>query len=201
MINKLNENAKNDWLKIVKKHKRKQKGLPALSNLNTDAGNVEHNISMFNSMTSAEGCVCESINGKQETIELVYPELTFYDANDDEITTEWIFDVDKDDLYTYIFEDCITEEDFPEAFEDSFNPNNSKDWKKFTDWLDYNFEGVYNKYQQSILDRWEDAAIEDATYRYDPDNYVDWDSMPGGHDYNNDKQFDDNFDMSTRTLL
>ena len=49
----LNENAKEDWLKLVKKHKKKQKGLPALSTLNTDAGNVEHNISMFNKMNSA----------------------------------------------------------------------------------------------------------------------------------------------------
>ena len=46
----IEEDAKSDWMKIVNKHKKKQKGLPALSTLNTNAGNVEHNIKMFNMM-------------------------------------------------------------------------------------------------------------------------------------------------------
>lgn len=46
------ENAKDEWMKIVKKHKRKQRGIPALSTLNTNAGNVEHNIAMFNKMNT-----------------------------------------------------------------------------------------------------------------------------------------------------
>ena len=46
----MQENAKVDWMKIVNRHKKKQKGLPALSKLNTNAGNVEHNIKMFNMM-------------------------------------------------------------------------------------------------------------------------------------------------------
>ena len=33
----LDENAKEDWLKLVKKHKKKQKGLPALSRINKKA--------------------------------------------------------------------------------------------------------------------------------------------------------------------
>lgn len=70
----IQEDAKSDWMSLVNKHKKKQKGLPALSTLNTDAGNVEHNIEMFNMMqpnsipsvdssngntVSSEGC-CES---------------------------------------------------------------------------------------------------------------------------------------------
>lgn len=70
----IQEDAKSDWMRLVNKHKKKQRGLPALSNLNTDAGNVEHNIEMFNMMqpnsmpsadssngntVSSEGC-CES---------------------------------------------------------------------------------------------------------------------------------------------
>lgn len=51
-MNDMNENAKVDWMKIVKKHKKRQKGLPALSTLNTNAGNVEHNIHMFNHMNT-----------------------------------------------------------------------------------------------------------------------------------------------------
>lgn len=53
--NSFQEDAKRDWLKLVKKHKRKQKGLPALSHLNRDAGNVEHNVSMFNKMNTPVG--------------------------------------------------------------------------------------------------------------------------------------------------
>ena len=33
-----------------------------------------------------------------------------------------------------------------------------------------------------LRDDYEDAAAEDAWENYDPDDYVDWDSMPGGHD-------------------
>lgn len=51
----LKENTKDDWLTLAKKHRRKQKGLPALSKLNTNAGNVEHNVSMFNHMNTAAG--------------------------------------------------------------------------------------------------------------------------------------------------
>ena len=46
------EDAKTDWLALVKKHRRKQKGLPALSTLNPNAGNVEHNVAMFNKMNN-----------------------------------------------------------------------------------------------------------------------------------------------------
>lgn len=53
--NSFQEDAKRDWLKLVKKHKRKQKGLPALSHLNRNAGNVEHNVSMFNKMNTPVG--------------------------------------------------------------------------------------------------------------------------------------------------
>ena len=48
----LDENAKQDWLNIVKKHKNKQNGAPALSTLNTNAGNVEKSIEIFNKMNS-----------------------------------------------------------------------------------------------------------------------------------------------------
>lgn len=48
----LDENAKQDWLNIVKKHKKKQKGTPALTTLNTDAGDVEKHIEIFNKMSS-----------------------------------------------------------------------------------------------------------------------------------------------------
>lgn len=100
----LKENAKDDWLARARAHRRKQKGLPALSTLNTDAGNVEHNVSMFNHMsTPIEGptnnpvsgpfggdvsapstgggmgeSLCEG-NKPQELVYLYYPELQLSD--------------------------------------------------------------------------------------------------------------------------
>ena len=52
----MSKDAKTAWLDQVKQHKRKQKGLPALSSINTDAGNVEHNIEVFNNISSARSC-------------------------------------------------------------------------------------------------------------------------------------------------
>lgn len=212
----LDENAKDDWMKLVKKHKKRQNGLPALSTLNTNAGNVEHNVSMFNKMTSStEGpsnnpisgpmggdCVCESFNS-DDSVELYYENLTF-DYDDSEVTIDWTYDVSKTDLYTYIFESCITEEDFPELSNDSFDPNTDEGWKLYTDWLEDNFDDIYTKYESQILDNWEEEAANEASENYDPDDYVDWDMMTGGHDDYplwESNNLDDTFDLSTRTLL
>ena len=59
----IQEDAKSDWMKIVNKHKKKQKGLPALSTLNTNAGNVEHNINMFNMMRPDSNVSVDASNG------------------------------------------------------------------------------------------------------------------------------------------
>ena len=191
-------------LNEAKKKKKKRLG----GTLNPDAGNVEHNINMFNHMNSPTGGpsnnpvsgpfggdVCaESLNEaapKKETIELEYKNLEFTqygtqrDADDwDEWDRcmDWTYEVDKDDLYTFIFESCIDETDFPEAFEDEFDPNNPEHWARFESWLDDNFDAIYSKYEEKILENWEEDAAEEASDEYDPDDYVDWDSMPGGHD-------------------
>lgn len=59
----IEEDAKSDWMNIVKKHRKRQKGLPALSRLNTNAGNVEHNISMFNMMQPSGIASVDAGNG------------------------------------------------------------------------------------------------------------------------------------------
>ncbi|MBO5712308.1 MAG: hypothetical protein J6R47_05655 [Acholeplasmatales bacterium] len=132
-----------------------------------------------------------------DTIELEYNNLEFTqsgnkrDADDwDEWdrVVDWTYEVDKDDLYTFIFESCITKEDYPRSFEDDFDSNNEEDWKDFTDWLDDNFDEIFNKYEDKIMDNYEEEAVEDALENYDPDDYIDWDSMPGGHD---DYKFDE----------
>ena len=82
------EDAKSDWLRLVKKHKRKQKGLHALSTLNPNAGNVEKSIELFNDMqpqgsitvdaangnVSSEASVCEALN-KDTSIVLSYENI------------------------------------------------------------------------------------------------------------------------------
>lgn len=59
----IQEDAKSDWMSLVNKHKKKQKGLPALSTLNTNAGNVEHNINMFNMMQPDRIATVDASNG------------------------------------------------------------------------------------------------------------------------------------------
>ena len=60
----MNENAKNDWLDLVKRHRKRQKGLPALSSLKTNAGNVELGLHMFNTLSSPDGGVSvDPVNG------------------------------------------------------------------------------------------------------------------------------------------
>lgn len=187
---------------------RKKKKNGAL--VNPDAGNVEHNIEMFNKMNSpvdgpsnnpvsgpfggdvacAES-LTEAMPPKKETIELEYKDLEFTqcgpqrdvdDWDEWDRCMDWTYEVDKDNLYTFIFESCIDETDFPLAFEDDFDPNNAEDWGKFESWLDDNFDAVFSKYEEKILENWEEDAANEAAEEYDPDDYVDWDSMPGGHD-------------------
>jgi hypothetical protein len=45
-------NPKTEWEKVVSKHKKNQKGLPALSSMKTDVGNRELSDSVFNSSVS-----------------------------------------------------------------------------------------------------------------------------------------------------
>ena len=80
-----------------------------------------------------EECLTEAAT-KKETIELEYKDLEFtqYDNQRDaddwdewDRCIDWTYEVDKDDLYTFIFESCIDENDFPLAFEDDFDPNNN----------------------------------------------------------------------------
>lgn len=98
------EDAKSDWLNLVKKHRKKQKGLPSQATLN-DAGDVETCIKMFNKINTTgsantnpvsgpfskdvstsdstaltEHVYTEDVNMNQKTIKLYYPELAIEDA-------------------------------------------------------------------------------------------------------------------------
>lgn len=123
----------------------------------------------------------ESIN-PQETVDIEYKDYIVTSDEDDDLVVNWTYAVPKKDLYLYIWEMCIDEEDFPRGFEDSFDPNNESDWDEFTSWLDSNFDTIYNKYQEGILEEYADEAIEEYIEKNFGDAYIDWDSMPGGHD-------------------
>lgn len=58
----LNEDTRDDWLALVRKHRKKLKGLPRVG-FNPNAGNVEHNIAMFNKMHSGEPISVNPISG------------------------------------------------------------------------------------------------------------------------------------------
>jgi hypothetical protein len=147
---------------------------------------------------------------KKETIELEYKDLEFTqygpkrdvdDWDEWDRCIDWTYKVDKNDLYTFIFESCIDETDFPEAFEDEFDPNNTEHWARFENWLDDNFDFIYNKYEQKILEHWKEAAIEEARNEYDPDDEYYNESLKNNKDkelvYDNTAATPDLFEVAT----
>ena len=87
----IQEDAKSDWMSLVNKQKKKQKGLPALSTLNTNAGNVEHNIEMFNMMQPDGNVNVDASNGNMSTGESCCESYTTEETimNDNTIVLEY----------------------------------------------------------------------------------------------------------------
>lgn len=229
-----NEDAKSEWLRLVRKHRRKQAGLPALSKLNTNAGNVELGMNLFNTLNNSESISVDAVNGNVssadccvgESIELTkehkmikemlkedmneYVEIDYDDIYvvvspsygnrshewDEEIKIDWSYTVDKQDVITFLYEECVDEKDYPKIYDVSTEDAIA--------WIDYNFDELFDKYAKDIKEYFREGAEEDANYNYDPSDYVDWDMMPGGYDYDDplsESVSDDDFDMSMRTLL
>ena len=172
----------NELEQRAQKHKRKKKGLSGT--LNPDAGNVEHNVAMFNHMNTttggpstnpcgpmAEELVTEATPA-QETIELHYDELPIeicvkpaaapsyhfeYDRDEAQFktdTTSFDLEVNKSDIVTFIIE--------------NMNPDDySGDWDndgtdKIEQFVMGNFDSLFSKYESAILDSYRDEAIEKA---------------------------------------
>lgn len=130
--------------------------------------------------------------GREGKFELYYPELEFVefgeqrdadDWDDWERSEPWEYEVDLEDLYELIWDICISEDDFPRYGDEDFDPNDPDDWEEYESWLDENFDKIYDKYEKQILDFYEKDAIEDAEANYNHEDYIDWDSIPGGRDY------------------
>jgi hypothetical protein len=231
----IQEDAKSDWMSLVNKHKKKQKGLPALSTLNTDAGNVEHNIEMFNMMqpnsipsvdssngntVSSEGC-CESYHLQeshdQDVVVLDYENIPvevvtrrgnssgYYSSSfgnwlpDEDDTTEilidWEYEVDKQDIIEYLQdhdEIFVTLDIDPEVDDDSLNNA-----------IIENFDNLLEKFEADIKEYFYDSAVSNAQENYDyEEDYPDYEPYEESLSSMKDSiEFDDNFDMSMRTLL
>lgn len=172
----------NELEQRAQKHKRKKKGLSGT--LNPDAGNVEHNVAMFNHMNTTTGGPSTNPSGPmaeelvteatptQETIELHYDELPIeicvkpaaapsyhfeYDRDEAEFktdTTSFDLEVNKSDIVTFIIE--------------NMNPDDySGDWDndgtdKIEQFVMDNFDSLFSKYESAILDSYRDEAIEKA---------------------------------------
>ncbi len=215
--------------------------------LNPDAGNVEHNVAMFNKMNSPVDGPCnnpisgpfggdvgcgeamgedmqkksstgvefiedsKSVNDdctltesqSNETVELYYDELFvevvtrrgnpsgYYDRSlggwlpDDDETEEikisYEYEVDKEDIVTFIIESCMSEEDFSE-YETATD-------EEVNEFVLSNFDDLYSKYEKKILDYYYDDAVDKAQEEYYDNGFYESVEEPTGCD-NIDDEFD-----------
>lgn len=222
----IQENAKVDWMKLVNKHRKRQKGLPALSKLNTNAGNVEHNINMFNMMqpdgsatvdasngnvSSGESACCEAVESKDEMITLHYDNIPvevvvrrgrprgYYDTG----MRQWYPDEDKTRLIHVSWTYDADKQDVIEFLQDISEVQeklglDSIDDADYDKKLNDTFDKLVAEYLDDIKDYFYDDAIQDAQENYKYNSY--YESLRQKTCY--DKTIlDDNFDMSMRSLL
>lgn len=217
--------AKKDWLKIVNKHKKKQKGLPALSTLNTDAGNVEHNIEMFNMMQPDGSVSVDSVNGNVgmgESMEIKndYVALQYDDLPIEVVTRygnpggyysssfgNWLPDDDetKEMLVDWVYKaDKIEVIEFLQDLDEvliDLGLDLDVDADTLYATLEQNLDQLIEKYNEALKNHFYDRAVSDAQehyeYQEDFDECYD-ESETREVSY---KELDDSFDMSTRTLL
>lgn len=230
-ITDLDENAKNDWFKIVKKHKKRQRGLPALSTLNTNAGNVEKSIELFNMMQPSGNASVDASNGNveaggmgeslqlkenvMETITLHYENLPievvtrrgnpggYYDYG----MSQWYPDDDetKEILIDWDYE--ADEQTVKEFLQDLPEVQIDLKYDELTDaefdkLFDSEFDNIVEKYADKLLEYFYDSAKEDAQTNFSYDyEYTFDESMERNNKDKFDYDADDTFDMSTRTLL
>ncbi len=186
-IRKLHED--NELEKRAKQQKKHGTGLSPFCTLNKDAGNVEHNIMMFNKMSSpVEGIsnnpvsgphggevgVAESLIESTSTVDLHYDDLEVtivtrlakapsyhfeYDHDEAQTVEEKIahdHTVPKQDVVEFLME-TVTDEDFPEI-DDSTDA-------ELENFVNKNFDSLFNKYEAKILDNYREQAREDAERR------------------------------------
>ena len=179
-----------------------------LSTLATILNIYENNFIKYGSFQPPRN---ESINeaidsSKKETIELIFKKLDFSQRgsrnysdgsyNETEYEEDWIYEVDKDELYDFIFQECLTAEDYPPFEDPDYDASTDEEWANYSNWLDANFDVIFNKYENDILNHYEEEAREDAEENYNSYDYIDWDSRPGGYDYIMDRRFNESKELN-----
>ena len=170
------------------KKKKKTSGIT----LNTDAGNVEQNIEMFNHMNnpvdspSTNPCgpmaenISESTTSSKETIDLDYTKLEIevctrrgnssgyysssfgnYLPDEDDVTTvkvDHTLTVDKEEVEDFLCGICEAEE-----ISSADLKAHDDDWDEFIhNFVSSNFDDLFVKYNDDILDYWEEDAKKEA---------------------------------------
>lgn len=190
-VKKLQEN--NELEKRAKQHGKKSKGLSSHCKLNLDAGNVEHNVAMFNHMSSPSGgpstnpCgpMAEGLNESAELIDLHYDKLKVtivtrqsrpasyyfeYDRDEAQTVEEYIeydYTVKKSEVVDFICEN-MTENDFA-------NIEDASD-AELVAFVNEHFDDLYSKYEKMILEYFEDSAREHAEMQMS-DDYLSEDTI------------------------
>ena len=190
-VKKLQEN--NELEKRAKQHGKKSKGLSSHCKLNPDAGNVEHNVAMFNHMSSPSGgpstnpCgpMAEGLNESAELIDLHYDKLKVtivtrqarpasyyfeYDRDEAQTVEEYIeydYTVKKSEVVDFICEN-MTENDFA-------NIEDASD-AELVAFVNEHFDDLYSKYEKMILEYFEDSAREHAEMQMS-DDYLSEDTI------------------------
>lgn len=115
----------------------------------------------------------EAFNSKQNAVELEYVDLpitiqTSMDRdgqwNEREILKDFTLLVDKEDIITKIFEDCITDEDILGGLKGLSD-------EAIEQFIRNNFETLFDKYYDKLLDFYMDDAIEACEEDYGWDDY------------------------------
>ena len=122
--------------------------------------------------------VKEAVAKTPETVELCYDdlEITIFgekrDADDwdeKEVTVDFVYEVEKNDVATFMYESCLTEEDIkdvPGGF-DTLDADDAA-WENF---INNNFDILFEKYEKQILDYYREAATEKCQENTTWDDY------------------------------
>ena len=167
-----------------KKHKKNNKGLSFYCTLNPDAGDVEHNVAMFNHMnTPAEspsvnpcGPMAEDINLREESImssqiELNYDDLEVTIVTRPQRPSSYHFEYDRDEAQTVEekidYEFVVAKSEIVDFLYENMTENDFADIDtapeaEVLEFINKNFDALFAKYESMILDAYRDQAREDA---------------------------------------
>jgi hypothetical protein len=110
----------------------------------------------------------EEFDGNKK-VDLEYTDLTVTaygpkrdvdDWDEWDVTGEYTYKVDKNDVATAIWDNWITEEDAADVQGGLETLEDNDEWEKF---LEVHFDDLFEKYYDKLLDYYEDDAKEDAS--------------------------------------